>query len=57
VYAGGEGSRTQRRDAFVDFEEFRRELDRLPRVSAFEIGPATRVEAMLARASRREVSR
>lgn len=56
LYDDGRTPRAQRREAFVDFEEFRRELDRLPRVSAFEIGPATQVNALLARASRRRVS-
>lgn len=33
---------------YVDFEEFRRELDRLPRVSAFELGPGDRLETLVA---------
>ncbi|QLG27435.1 DUF58 domain-containing protein [Halorarum halophilum] len=33
---------------YVDFEEFRRELDRLPRVTAFEVGPGDRLDALLA---------
>jgi uncharacterized protein (DUF58 family) len=57
LYETEDETQTQRRESFVDFEEFRRELDRLPRVSAFEIGPATQVDTVLARASRREVSR
>jgi hypothetical protein len=57
LYATDDETRARRRESFVDFEEFRRELDRLPRVSAFEIGPATQVDTVLARASRREVSR
>ena len=57
LYDDGQTPQPQRREAFVDFEEFRRKLDRLPRVSAFEIGPATQVKAVLAQASRREASR
>lgn len=33
---------------YVDFEEFRRELARLDGVTAFEVGPGDRVEAVLA---------
>lgn len=57
LYAQPEHAQTQRRDAFVEFEEFRRELDRLARVSAFEIGPARQVDAVLARATRQEAVR
>ena len=34
-------------DRYVEFEEFRRELGRLPRVSAFEVTPRDRLEAVL----------
>ncbi|WP_167837482.1 DUF58 domain-containing protein [Halosimplex halophilum] len=37
-------------DAYVDFEEFRRELAALPEVSAFEVGPADRLSTVLAEA-------
>lgn len=35
-------------DRYAEFEEFRRELDRIPRVTAFEVGPGDRIEAILA---------
>jgi hypothetical protein len=35
-------------ERYVDFEEFRRELARLERVSAFEIAPGDRLEGVLA---------
>lgn len=38
-------------ERYVDFEEFRRELGRLERVSAFEVGPDDRLEAVLAAGS------
>ncbi|XVH32209.1 DUF58 domain-containing protein [Haloferacaceae archaeon DSL9] len=34
-------------DRYADFEAFRADLDRLPRVSAFEVGPGDRLEAVL----------
>lgn len=34
-------------ERYVDFEEFRRELDRLPRVTVFEVGPGDRLDALL----------
>ncbi|MFC6723337.1 DUF58 domain-containing protein [Halobium palmae] len=44
-------------DRYLDFEEFRRDLDRLPRVTAFEVGPGDRLEAILAaRQTRRGVT-
>lgn len=45
-------------ERYLDFEEFRRDLDRLPRVTAFEVGPGDRLEAILAaRQTRRGVTR
>lgn len=35
-------------DRYADFEEFRKELDRLDRVTVFEVGPGDRVDALLA---------
>ena len=35
-------------DGYVDFEEFRRELAQIEGVTAFEVGPADRIEAILA---------
>jgi uncharacterized protein (DUF58 family) len=35
-------------DRYVEFEEFRRDLARLPGVSAFEVGPGDRLDAVLA---------
>jgi uncharacterized protein (DUF58 family) len=35
-------------ERYVRFEEFRRELETLPRVRAFELGPGDRLEALLA---------
>ena len=40
-------------DDYVAFEEFRRELDRLDRVSAFEVCPGDRLDALLATDQRR----
>ena len=40
-------------ESYVDFEEFRRELSRLPRVTAFEVGPSDRLEAVLSERHRR----
>ncbi|MCO8244758.1 MULTISPECIES: DUF58 domain-containing protein [unclassified Haladaptatus] len=35
-------------DRYVDFEDFRRGLDRIGGVSAFEVGPSDRIDAILA---------
>jgi uncharacterized protein (DUF58 family) len=35
-------------DRYVSFEDLRRDLDRLPRVTAFEVGPGDRVQRLLA---------
>ena len=35
-------------EEYVDFEEFRRDIARIDGVSAFEVGPADRIEAILA---------
>jgi hypothetical protein len=32
---------------YLDFERFRQELDRLPNVTAFEVGPGDRLSAIL----------
>ena len=40
-------------DGYLAFEEFRRELDRLDRVSAFEVCPGDRLDALLATDQRR----
>jgi len=40
-------------DRYVDFEGFRRDLAALPRVSAFEVAPGDRIEALLASRNRR----
>jgi len=40
-------------DRYVDAEEFRRDLDGLPRVTAFEVGPGDRLDRLLA-AGRRD---
>lgn len=33
---------------YADFEELRRDLDRIPRVTAFEVGPGDRIQRLLA---------
>jgi uncharacterized protein (DUF58 family) len=43
-------------ERYVQFEEFRRELASLPRVSAFEVAPGDRIDALLAARGRREVA-
>ena len=43
-------------DRYVEFEAFRRELAGLERVSAFEVGPRSRVEAVLASGRRRRTA-
>ncbi|TKR25475.1 DUF58 domain-containing protein [Natronomonas salsuginis] len=40
-------------DEYVDFEEFRRELSRIDGVSAFEVAPSDRIEAVLTAGRRR----
>jgi uncharacterized protein (DUF58 family) len=40
-------------ERYREFESFRRDLDRLGRVSAFEVGPRDRLDAVLSSASRR----
>jgi len=40
-------------DRFVEFESFRRELDRIDRVSAYEVGPGERLNAVLSGDRRR----
>lgn len=35
-------------DRYLTFEEFRRDLDRLPQVAAFEVGPGDRIDRLLA---------
>jgi uncharacterized protein (DUF58 family) len=42
---------------FAEFEEFRRTLERLPRVSAYEVGPDDRLRALFARRPGRSRSR
>lgn len=44
---GGLGDLATAYERYAEFEEFRQELDRLPRVSAFEVGPGDRIEAIL----------
>lgn len=43
-------------ERYRDFEEFRRELARLERVSAFEVGPGDRLDAVLSSGRRRPAS-
>jgi len=47
------GSAAEQYQRYVAFEEFRRTLDRLPRVTAFEIGPGDRLDRLLAARRRR----
>ena len=44
-------------DRYVDFEERRRDLSRLPGVSAFEVAPGDRLDAVLASGRRRREQR
>ncbi|WP_459191550.1 DUF58 domain-containing protein [Halosimplex sp. J119] len=44
-------------DAYLDFEEFRRDLTSLPGVTAFEVGPADRLSTVLANAPDRRTVR
>jgi uncharacterized protein (DUF58 family) len=49
---GGMGTVETTYEKYVDFEEFRREIARINSVSAFEVGPADRIEAILAETRR-----
>jgi len=42
-------------ERYRDFENFRRDLDRLPGVTAYEVGPADRIDALLATRRRERV--
>jgi hypothetical protein len=44
-------------DRYVDFEELRRDLAGLPGVSAFEVGPGDRLDAVLATGRERRENR
>lgn len=50
---GGLGDLDDAYQRYVDFEEFRRSLARQPRVSAFEVAPQDRIEAVLSAGRRR----
>ena len=41
-------SRPQHYDQYIEFEELRRELDSIPRVTAYEVAPGDRLESVLA---------
>lgn len=43
-------------DRYVEFEEFRRELDRLQRVQAYEVAPGDRLDAVLSAGRRRRAA-
>lgn len=48
LYTNPEVTDTARYDAYVAFEDFRKQLAQHPRVTAFEIAPKTRIESLLA---------
>lgn len=53
---GGMADLERAYDRYLDFEEFRRELARIDRVEALEIGPGDRIDAVLANRRRRETT-
>lgn len=48
LYVNTDSMETGRYDEYVGFETFRKQLDRHPQVTAFEIAPKTRLDALLA---------